>query len=246
MGQQGARMNAEHAVTVASINLHCGHRPEGPPFDVTAACRSLDADVIALQETWTPYEHPDAVRALATALGYEAVQVGLLEVSRLDSLGVTGSDYSGSGKWGMALLTTLPITHYEIVDVGRAPGDITRRCAQLITCKTATGHSIVVANTHLTHRAFGSPVQLRRLVRGLGRQPHPVVIAGDLNMPGIATRVAAGYRRAVRGRTWPAHRPLTQLDHLLVNSFVAQASGRVLGPVGSDHLPIFARVCLPP
>jgi endonuclease/exonuclease/phosphatase family metal-dependent hydrolase len=67
------------------------------------------------------------------------------------------------------------------------------------------------------------------------------VIAGDLNMPRAFTRAAAGYADAVRGRTYPAHRPLVQLDHLLAGRRLAGLDGEVLDPVGSDHLPVRAQ-----
>jgi endonuclease/exonuclease/phosphatase family metal-dependent hydrolase len=68
------------------------------------------------------------------------------------------------------------------------------------------------------------------------------VIAGDLNMPGPVSGLAVGYSPAVRGRTYPAHRPLLQLDQMLTSPAVRAGDGRVLPPAGSDHLPI--RACL--
>ena len=70
----------------------------------------------------------------------------------------------------------------------------------------------------------------------------PTVIAGDLNMPGPVSGLAVGYSPAVRGRTYPAHRPLLQLDQMLTSPAVRAGDGRVLPPAGSDHLPI--RACL--
>ncbi len=49
---------APPSLTVASFNLHAGIDGWGRPFDVVAACRDLDADVLVLQETWTPDEPP--------------------------------------------------------------------------------------------------------------------------------------------------------------------------------------------
>ena len=41
-------------LTVASLNLHCGYGSLGKPFDVVAALGELDAEVICVQEAWTP------------------------------------------------------------------------------------------------------------------------------------------------------------------------------------------------
>jgi len=71
------------------------------------------------------------------------------------------------------------------------------------------------------------------------------VIAGDLNMPGPATWTAGhGYRRVVRGPTFPAHRPLIQIDHLLAGPGVRAEAAEVLPGVGSDHLPVRAQLLL--
>ncbi len=83
-----------------------------------------------------------------------------------------------------------------------------------------------------------------RLVRHLATDDIPTVIVGDLNMPAPLTGLAAGYAPAVSGRTFPAHRPLLQLDHILTSRRVARCGGEVLPPAGSDHLGVRARLRL--
>jgi endonuclease/exonuclease/phosphatase family metal-dependent hydrolase len=39
----------------------------------------------------------------------------------------------------------------------------------------------------------------------------------------------------VRGRTWPASRPHSQIDHILVRRSVRAVESEVLPPQGSDH-----------
>jgi endonuclease/exonuclease/phosphatase family metal-dependent hydrolase len=63
--------------------------------------------------------------------------------------------------------------------------------------------------------------------------------------PLLLALVGGGWRRAVRGRTWPAHRPHSQIDHVLVTPPVAVLEARILGDVGSDHRPIRALLGLP-
>jgi endonuclease/exonuclease/phosphatase (EEP) superfamily protein YafD len=53
-----------------------------------------------------------------------------------------------------------------------------------------------------------------------------------------AAALLPGWRRAVRGRTWPAHRPHSQIDHVLVRDDVEALGGEVLPDVGSDHRPL--------
>ena len=241
-------------ITLASLNLHGGLTSHGVPFDVAEACYRLKADVITLQEAWRPEAQPDVVTEVAAALGAEVRYRGLTRDTNRARLGL-GTD-EGQGTWGLAVLSMLPVIGYHEIELGRAPGDRISRAAQVLTLASPGGAALRVVNTHLTHR-YTSPVQLALLVRRLaaGRTPDasrargpgpggpvPTVIVGDLNMPRPATVVAAVYRPAVRGRTFPAERPLIQLDHMLLRGRVTAAAAEVAGPLGSDHLPIRAQL----
>src|SRR6202044_3281563 len=229
-------------VTLASLNLHGGLTSHGEPFDVAGACHRLKADVITLQEAWRPEAEPDVVTSVAAALGAQVRHRGLARATSRARLGL-GTD-RGAGTWGLAVLSTLPVTGYQEIELGRAPGDRIGRAAQVLTLATPGGAALRVVNTHLTHR-YSSPVQLALLVRRLATgSPVPTVIVGDLNMPRPATVVARGYRPVVRGRTFPADRPLIQLDHMLLRGRVAALGAEVAGPLGSDHLPIRAQLSL--
>ena len=157
-----------------------------------------------------------------------------------------GPTSSGPGELSIAMLTTLPVTDYEVIELGLAPRDDVPRFAQVLTVALASGAPVRVVNTHLTHR-FTSPVQLRRLRRRLsaaatGSRHVPTMIVGDLNMPRTFAALSAEYRPTVRGKTWRARRPLVQLDHILASPGTELLRGGVMPPVGSDHLPIRARL----
>jgi endonuclease/exonuclease/phosphatase family metal-dependent hydrolase len=236
-------MNHDEPITLASLNLHGGLTARGVPFDVAEACHRLKADVITLQEAWRPDAQPDVVTAVAAELGAQVRHRGLARNTSRALLGV-GTD-TGSGTWGLAVLSQLPVTGYQEIELGRAPGDRISRAAQVVTLTTPGGAALRVVNTHLTHR-FTSPVQLMRLARELAAGPAlPTIIVGDLNTPRPGTLAAPGYRATVRGRTYPAGRPWIQLDHLLVRGPVRLSSAEVADPVGSDHLPIRAELRVP-
>jgi endonuclease/exonuclease/phosphatase family metal-dependent hydrolase len=222
---------------LASMNLHGGRRADGTPFDVVSACRQLQADMMVLQEAWWPAGRPDPVAEAGHALGQRILRADLTAGTDLRSLGIAAD--ARLGQWGLAVLTALPVTGYEVADLGRTPGERMSRAAQLVTVTTPGGASLRVVNTHLTYRLF-SPVQLVRLTRRLAASAAPTVIAGDLNMPGPVSGLAVGYSPAVHGPTFPAHRPLLQLDQMLISRAVRARDGRVLPPAGSDHLPIRA------
>jgi endonuclease/exonuclease/phosphatase family metal-dependent hydrolase len=236
-------MNHDEPITLASLNLHGGMTARGEPFDVAGACHRLKADVITLQEAWRPDAQPDLVTTVAAELGAQVRHRGLARNTNRALLGV-GTD-TGSGTWGLAVLSQLPVTGYQEIELGRAPGDRISRAAQVVTLSTPGGAALRVVNTHLTHR-FTSPVQLMLLTRRLAGGPEvATIIVGDLNMPRPGTLAAPRYRATVRGRTYPAGRPWIQLDHLLVCGPVRVSGAEVADPVGSDHLPIRAELSVP-
>jgi len=234
-------MSSDQEVILASLNAHGGRGANRRPYDLEAACRQLKADIIVLQEVWRPRGMPDPVGEIAAALGAESLWTDLIRDVDLDSVGI--ADEPARGRWGLATLTTAPVLGFEVTDLGRVPGDLTPRAAQLVTIELPGRGLLRIVNTHLTYRLL-SPVQLFRLVRRLVADDVPTVIAGDLNMPLPVTGLAAGYAPAVSGRTYPAHRPLLQLDHILASRPVARCGGEVLPPVGSDHLPVRSRLRL--
>ena len=234
-------MTSAQEVILASLNTHGGRGADHRPYDLEDACRMLKADIIVLQEVWRPRGEPNPVAEIATALGAEPLWTDLIRDADLDSVGI--ADEPARGRWGLATLTTAPVLGFEVTDLGRIPGDLAPRAAQLVTIGVPGRGPLRIVNTHLTYRLL-SPVQLLRLVRRLAADDIPTVIAGDLNMPMPVTGLAVGYAPAVSGRTYPAHRPLLQLDHILASRRVARCGGEVLPPVGSDHLPVRARLRL--
>jgi endonuclease/exonuclease/phosphatase family metal-dependent hydrolase len=230
-------------IAVSSLNMHGGVGTAGQPFDVEAAIRGLDADVMALQETWSPESGPDPVDAAAAALGAQLFRLPLRAAAGLRTLGIPAD--SGPGYSGLAVLCRHQVTSYELADLGRTRGDPVRRRAQILTIELPDRSAVRIVATHLTHRLM-SPLQLARLIRHLDGGAVPTVIAGDLNMPALLASRAPRYTMAVRGRTWPAELPVTQLDHILAGPGMEPVAGSVLPPVGSDHLPVRARLRIAP
>jgi len=146
------------------------------------------------------------------------------------------------GQWGIAVLCRLPVLASRVVDLGALPLDPARRAAVVVDVDVA-GVQVPVVATHLSHLSHGSPVHLRRVRRVLPPSSGPGVLAGDMNLWGPPLSAALpGWRRAPRGRTWPAWRPLAQLDHILVTRSVEVLGAEVVPVGGSDHLPVRARL----
>lgn len=257
-------------IVVATLNVHGGVDGWGRPFDVAEACRQLDADVLAVQELWSPIGS-DAGAELAAVLGCEG-RVFRMAPGRLrppppgagrrwgprwprthlrallaldDRAGESTRAATGvPGTIGFALLSRLPVREVDSVDLGRMPGDQCRRGALLAELDVA-GCPLLVAATHMSHLRHFSPVQFRRLHRALPPRSVAAALLGDMNLWGPPLELLVpGFARAVRGRTWPAWRPLVQSDHVLVTPPVAVRRGELRRVGNTDHLAVRATLAL--
>jgi endonuclease/exonuclease/phosphatase family metal-dependent hydrolase len=225
------------------MNLHCGVDARGDPYDVTGAISQLTATVICVQEDWvrgsaSEPTGPDRIARAADTLGVNLYRAPIWPGVARPVLGI-GSD-GGLGDLCISVLTALPVTGYEVVPLGHGPRDSVPRYAQVLRLGAPGGGTLRLVNTHLS-ASVASPLQLGRLWRQLRADPVPTLIAGDLNMPALVARRYPGLTGLVRGRTFPADRPLVQLDHVLVSRGIEAGSGSVLPHAGSDHRPVMAR-----
>ncbi|MEO7430424.1 MAG: endonuclease/exonuclease/phosphatase family protein [Acidimicrobiales bacterium] len=245
-------------LTIASYNIHWGRGPKRlgcEPFDVVAACRRLDADVLVLQESWAPDDGPSDHQRVADALGMVvAVDVSLARsvidpeprvVSRERTTGRRGrrADDSGTGGWHLAALSRAPVVSSSVDPLPHLWYDHSDRA--VVACAVVVdGAPLEVRGTHLPHLEYGAHLSTRGLRRSLPPTEVPAVFIGDMNMWGwtIDRMVPPGWRRVVRGKTYPSLRPHSQIDHLLVTPSVEALWGEVGPDLGSDHLPIRARL----
>jgi endonuclease/exonuclease/phosphatase family metal-dependent hydrolase len=253
-------------LTVVTLNLHGGQRnrgistprlgQHGPPpekaatngaFDVAAALRSFDADVLVLQESWWPDEGPAAVDLVAADSGATVhwASFGRGIVEPWPHI-ISARPHRACGRIGLAVVSRLPARLVEVIPVGDVPGDPASRRSALHLTLDVGGLDLDLIAVHLSSRLpYAPPMQIRNLRRRLPPPDRRAVIVGDFNLWGPAvTALLPGWRRAVRGRTWPAHRPHSQIDHVLVRNGVEVVDAAVLDEVGSDHRP--ARVTLRP
>ncbi|MFI7543881.1 endonuclease/exonuclease/phosphatase family protein [Actinoplanes sp. NPDC049599] len=223
-------------LSVASLNLHCGLDRRGAAYSVAKALVALDTDVVVVQENWRTGDAASIAAAAASACGYPHVaELDLVTGRSLAELRIVRRAVPGPpGTWGLAVLSRVPWQDRTTVGLGAAARDpVGPRLAQVVTVA-----GLRVVNVHLTHRLTRGPGQLRRLLAGLRGSSEPTVIAGDLNMCRPTLLLARPYRPAVRGRTWPAHRPVAQIDHVLLGPGVTATGAAVAPAVGSDHLPV--------
>jgi endonuclease/exonuclease/phosphatase family metal-dependent hydrolase len=234
-------------LTICSFNCHAGLRARRngvcEPYDLDAVLSDLDADVIVVQESWTPDGGVSAVRRVADASG-----VGLFELpfgrARLEPWPHVPRDQNGRGTVGLAILSRIPAEMRGRLAVGMVTGDFTPERGGLHVTVEAGGTAVDLVGVHLTSRLpYGPPIQMRRLHTQLPPAGRPGIVAGDCNFwgPGVQA-FFPGWQRTVRGRTWPARRPHSQIDHILIRrgDGTEVLDHEVLPDVGSDHRPVRA------
>jgi hypothetical protein len=97
--------------------------------------------------------------------------------------------------------------------------------------------------------AYRRQRQVEALVAAAGTSPHPVIIAGDTNLPGLSWVLGeclGRFRDAFSqaglgfGYTFPAKRPWMRIDRILTNQRLQSVDFRVGDVVASDHRCVFA------
>ena len=242
-------------LTIASYNIHWGRQPKrtgSAPFDVVAAFRQLDADVVVIQESWAPDDGPADHERVADALDMRVVcDVSLARaivdpephlVVRERSTSARARRRPSTGAWHLAALSRVPVTDARVIPLPHLWFDHADRA--VLAFAAVDGPALEVRGTHFAHLEYGAHLSTRGLRRALPPSDQPAVLIGDMNMWGwsIERMVPRGWRRVVHGKTWPSHRPMHQIDHLLVTDEVDIVWGEVGPDLGSDHLPIRARV----
>src|SRR5262245_28299633 len=235
--------------TLTSFNAHGGLGPRmtggSEPYDLAGALERIAGDVTIVQETWWPEGSCSAVQAAAARLG---AQVFELPFGRavIDPWPHVKRDGSGNGAVGLSIMTRVAARHVRDLPLGTIGFDHTPQRGGIHLEVDTPGGTVDLIGVHLTSRLpHGPPTQLRRLRAQLPEPTRPAIVSGDCNFwgPGVVACLP-GWRRAVRGRTWPASMPHSQIDHVLLRdgggARLRVVDSRVLPDAGSDHLPVRA------
>lgn len=230
-------------LTVASFNTHWGVDRQGQPFDVVGVCLALGADVLVLQEAWRPHDEPsylDEITERMSAVVHETVFMSDRNPARPRLLHPKPGP---AGTCGLAVLSTLPVCEVAEIVLPRAQGDVIEQRHSLLVTVSVDGTTVSLAAMHASHRLWGSLPQVRCVDRALRARGNPSAIVGDLNMWGPPVGLSIPHRvRAVRGRTWPASRPHSQIDHVWIDDRLEAVAAGIGPATGSDHRPIWARL----
>ena len=236
-------------LTLVSANLHWGFgygRTYRGAYNVVDALVELDADVLVLPESF----RPDAGAGMLDGLAAVGYRVETLPFMRFETWHSSSSGHGwrpSPGIWCLAIATRLPVLDRRELPMGRVFRDPTGVRKALQIDLDVGGARLSLVGLHVSSKLyFAGPVtHLRTLRPSLPRGPEPAVVAGDFNLwgPGVVS-LLRGWRRTVRGATYPAHRPHSQIDHVLVNRAVECVESEVVAPFGSDHLAVWARLAI--
>jgi endonuclease/exonuclease/phosphatase family metal-dependent hydrolase len=195
--------------------------------------------------------HPGATERWMPRLGFRA-SVRSLYVStdkpfHPTELAATRYQQGDSGSIGIAVLTRrgMTVDGTQTLRLPTLERDRVHRAAIVVDLRVG-GVPLSVVGTHMSHLQYGSPRNYADLKRLLHTEARPeAVLLGDMNLWGPPVRaLLPDWSRAVRGRTWPAWRPHSQIDHILVRGNIEVASSEVLPAAGSDHRPVRAELIL--
>ena len=206
--------------------------------------RGFDADIVVVAESWREHDG----RGIVDDLARDGYRLETLEFTTLDiSPRRAKHAVPGEGHWELAVLSRFPVLARHELPLGRIPGDQAGPRSALSCTLDVEGTELDLVSLHVSSRLWQlAPVRhLRALRPQLPRSDRTAIIAGDCNFWGPPVEaMLPGWRRAIRGRTYPAHRPHSQIDHVLVRDDVAVRWGEVLAETPSDHRPVRARLQL--
>ena len=248
---------------LVTFNVLHGRSPEDGRVDIdrfAAAVKSLDTDVLALQEV--DHNQPRSANSDLTAVAAESMgardQRFVAAMSGTPGAtwsAATGQEQPDATAYGIALLSRYPVTAWKVLRLPVPPVRLpmwfrsTRRLGLVrdeprvaVTARVRTPRGeLTVANTHLSFVPGWGRHQLRTLVRSLG-ETRPLVLMGDLNMSPAAATAATRMEPLATARTFPSEAPTRQLDHVLargLEAWVVSGSGARRLPV-SDHRALVA------
>ncbi|MFZ1854827.1 MAG: endonuclease/exonuclease/phosphatase family protein [Candidatus Nanopelagicales bacterium] len=269
-----ATFNILHGQSVtgpmSSPDAHLQSTTLGPETatELEAAIRTLDADVVAIQEADVNQprsghtNQPEAVaRAMAavdscfvpTVIGTPGGAEGFRSSTAEER--DTAADGNGHGRrYGVALASRYPVVAWRrevfepaplslplLVQLDGRPKMLKvpdEQRAAIAATIEAPWGLFTVATAHLSFVPGYNVKQLRQIRRWLTGLPRPLVLMGDFNLPSPIPARITRWDSVLRAPSFPAYRPRVQFDHILVDGISPDALERMRAGAQAVALPI--------
>ena len=232
--------------TVAAFNAHWGFgrygRFHGVRYDAARVVRGFDADLVVVPESWRDDNGVGMLDELRDH-GYHVDTTSLMPLElRPRTRNSDRAAVPHDGAWELAVCSRFPVLGRRLIPMGAVPTDAPGPRNALCLTVEIDGTPVEVIGLHVSSKVWRlAPIRhLLNLRAGL-TDGDPQVLAGDFNFwgPPIGA-LMRGWERPVRGRTYNARRPHSQIDHVLVRGGIQPLRGEVLAATPSDHRPIRA------
>ncbi len=217
--------------------------PQAPVFTLASANVNLHSRDTGALAAWLARVQPDAVVLLEVSPAYAT---GLRVLSDYPFQRIVAQD----SPFGIALLSRYPLQHARVIEDAQGIAHIE---AQL----QWQGQSVEVVALHpmpplSPHYHSARNAKLRAFASQAAASDRPMVLAGDLNATPWSSAFSGlaqlGLRRASGlAATWPAALhgwTGIPIDQVLVSRHWAVVASEVGPQLGSDHLPVLARLVL--
>jgi endonuclease/exonuclease/phosphatase family metal-dependent hydrolase len=227
---------------IATYNIHRsrGMDRRTMPSRIAEVIRSLNADVVALQEViGAGPAGAGQAEEIGAAVGMGWVMTSVRQLRK--------------HLFGNVILSRLPIVHHSQYDLSWRTCE--PRACQRADLDLESGHQLHIYNVHLGTAVLERRYQATRLAAFVHdrRVEGPKVILGDFNewTRGLATKTLTSlfesvdiYAHLKRRRTYPGIFPFLHLDHIYYEGLVevrgVELTRSRTSLMASDHLPLVA------
>lgn len=227
-------------LTFASYNIHkaVGLDRRRDPDRILAILNEIGADVVALQEADRRFGRREAVLPRAAIDGHTPYRAVTLD-TRPDSIGWHGN----------ALLVRRGI---EVAEAAVVPLPMLEPRGAIRADLVVAGQRLRVIGMHLDLSGLRRRQQVRSVLAHVAGCEHhaATIMMGDFNEwarhGGCFHEFPSGWRVLAPGRSFPSRRPVAELDRIIVGEpwrvIEAKVHRSSLAALGSDHLPVVARL----
>ena len=170
----------------------------------------------------------------------------------------------GEGGYGIGFASTIPVTAYERIELGRSPvgmpllvpgGEDGKGKPRFIYVQDEPRVALVahlengwsIINTHLSFVPGFNIAQLKKIKRwaekSAAQTGNKVAIIGDLNLPKGLPVVGSQWKSLITQNTYPSWGAKIQFDYILAKDNVSKFKAIKTTATGiSDHLPITVEI----